>query len=365
MNFSIIDKILELSKTFKIPFQKQTIVNILEKELGLKKNKKVLYATNVIFRFSSAKRGYSNTFLSFQRILDYDEKPLIACIIRNDSFEFLLANSSFISSIPHSSKNLTTKNIRGSANLTSISRVYEGLKNEPSNFAELFKKHLEISKGDNIERIVEATQNIKGRVKKFRPDQYQIDNIYSAPKFVSELEKKQLFIDFKKEIIEKVERYKDKILVASKIDNVNIRGNKIEQIITEGRNEHELGDILKYFDDGYKIIIDVKSKLLNLSSAPKAYNIDKLLKELSNGNTYFGYLFIGVDAQANVVKTRLVSFIDKKLIENTIIQHHWSGQNSRGTAQLNDNIKVVFNENFHSKIDLDQAKDFLKKLIEL
>jgi len=161
-----------------------------------------------------------------------------------------------------------------------------------------------------------------------------------------------------------VEKLKDKILCTAKIDNVNLRGNKIENLITSGANAHDLGDILKVIENS-KVIIDVKSKLLNYSSAPKAYNVDKLLKELSRGKTYFGYLFIGVDDKANEVKVRLVSFIDKMLIENTKIQHHWSGLDSRGTAQLNDNIKGVFDENFNSEIDLEKANEFLKELVKL
>jgi hypothetical protein len=362
MDFSLLDKITELSKSFGIPFQKQTIVKIIQNKLELKKNKKVLYANNLILRFSSAKKGYSNTFLSFKRIIGYDDKPIVACIIRNDSIEFLLANSTFINCISHSSKNL---NIRGSANLTNIVRHFSGLNNEPRNFEKLFKMHLEIPRNDNIERIVEATYNIKGRVEKFAPNEKQLITIYNLPQFIKDLEKEPEFLDLERELLQKVKIHENKILKAATIDNVNIRGNKIEQIVTEGKNEHELGDILKILGNKNKIIIDVKSKLLNLSSAPKAYNIDKLLVELSKGKTYFGYLFVGVDDQSNEVKGRLINFLDKTLIENTQIQHHWSGQNSRGTAQLNDNIKKVFDEKFQSSIDLNLAKDFLKKLVEL
>ena len=151
----------------------------------------------------------------------------------------------------------------------------------------------------------------------------------------------------------------------SKIDNVNVRGNEIEQLITKGVNSHDLGDILEVINDDNKIIIDVKSKLLNSSSAPKAYNIDKLLEAISIEKTYFGYLFIGVDDLKKEVKVNLISFIDKFLIDNTKIQHHWSGRNSRGTAQLNDNIKEVFLDSFLNEIDIPKAEEFIKSLISL
>jgi cell fate (sporulation/competence/biofilm development) regulator YlbF (YheA/YmcA/DUF963 family) len=364
MSFSILDKIVELSKSFEKPFQKQLIVNKIEQEFGLLKDRKLYFNDNLALRFSDAKTGYSNTFLGFQKILDHDDKPLIACIIRKDYLEFLLANSTFINCISHSSKNLADNHIRGSANLSNIIREFSSLKNERKNFAKLFEIHKEVPQKDNIERIVEATKNIIGQVQKFEPSKEQMQKIYSSAQFIQELEKKAEFQSFENELIKRVGTLKDIILATSKIDNVNLRGNKIENLVTSGTNSHDLGDILRTIGDA-KVIIDVKSKLLNFSSAPKAYNIDKLLKELSQGKTYFGYLFIGVDYNRNEVKVKLISFIDEMMIENTTIQHHWSGLNSRGTAQLNDNIKVVFNENFTSKINIDNTKEFLKKLIEL
>lgn len=364
MNFTLLDKILELSNSFQKPFQKQPIVNKIEKEFGLSKDRKLYFNNDLSIRFSFAYSGYSNTFLSFQKILDYDNKPLIACIIRKDSLEFLLANSTFINCISHSSKELTTSHIRGSANLSNIVHLFSGLKNEQRNFVKLFQMHKEVSQKDNIERIVEATVNIIGSVQKFEPSAHQLQKIYSSIEFIKEIEGKTDFINLKNELINRVNNLKERILTTSNIDNVNLRGNRIENLVTSGAYAHDLGDIVKVICDS-NVIIDVKSKLLNYSSAPKAYNIDKLLKELSNGKTYFGYLFIGVDDQRNAVKVRLVNFLNKMLIENTQIQHHWSGQNSRGTAQLNDSFKKVFEDNFQSSIDLDQAKDFLKKLVEL
>ncbi len=364
MNFTLLDKILELSKSFQIPFQKQLIVDKIEQEFRLSKDRKLYFNNDLSIRFSFAYSGYSNTFLSFQKILDYDSKPLIACIIRRSSLEFLLANSTFINCISHSSKVLSASHIRGSANLSNIIYVFSSLKNEQRNFDKLFQMHKEVSQKDNIERIVEATINIIGSVQKFVPTANQLQKIYSSIELIKEIEGKTDFINFKNELIDRVKNLKERILATASIDNVNLRGNRIENLVTSGANAHDLGDILKIIF-GYDIIIDVKSKLLNSSSAPKAYNVDKLLKALSNGKTYFGYLFIGVDDKRNEVKVRLVNFLDQHLIDNTQIQHHWSGQSSRGTAQLSDNIKRVLDDNFQNRIDLEQAKDFLKKLVEL
>jgi len=365
MDFSILDEIIEMSKSFATPYNKQNIVDSIVKKFNLSKTRKVYYNDKLSIRFSSAKNGYSNTFLGFQKILDNDSKPLVACIIRKDKIEFLLANATFINCVSHSSKNLSVDNIRGSANLSNIIREFSELTNEPNNFPKLFELHSEILQKDNIERIVENTLHIKAKGERFNPNEAQLKIIRESPNVIKEIELDSEFIEMKEELFQKVNELKNEILKTSAIDNVNLRGNAIEQLITEDENSHELGDIFEIINDNCSIIIDVKSKLLNFSSAPKAYNIDKLLEAISNEKTYFGYLFIGVDDKSNEVKVNLVSFIDKFLITNTKIQHHWSGKNSRGTAQLTDNIKNVFAKDFQNEIDSEQSKTFIDKLINL
>lgn len=92
MDFSIIDSIVLDSKSFSQPFNKQSIVNFIIDKYKLSTDRKIYYNKNISLRFSSAINGYSNTFLGFRKLLNYDKKPLIACIIREDRLEFLLAN---------------------------------------------------------------------------------------------------------------------------------------------------------------------------------------------------------------------------------------------------------------------------------
>ena len=66
-------------------------------------------------RFSYSNSGtFSNVVLSLSTVLKNDDLPLIVAVIRPDSFELLLCNSTFIEKVSHSSKNLTEENIRGS-----------------------------------------------------------------------------------------------------------------------------------------------------------------------------------------------------------------------------------------------------------
>ena len=85
------------------------------------------------------------------------------------------------------------------------------------------------------------------------------------------------------------------ILEAAQIDNINLRGNTIEQFITETENFHSLEDISRTLVLGPEFKIDIKTKILALASSQKGYNIDKLLRELASGNIVFSFFFIGID----------------------------------------------------------------------
>ena len=93
------------------------------------------------------------------------------------------------------------------------------------------------------------------------------------------------------------EKCKNEILVASHIENVNIRGRLIESLITADDDERDsivrnlkyleqalpaydtkngLGDYCVEFDN-LCTYTDIKTKVVYLASNPKAYNIDKFL----------------------------------------------------------------------------------------
>ena len=74
-----------------------------------------------------------------------------------------------------------------------------------------------------------------------------------------------------------------------------------------------------------------------LNSAPKAFNIDKLLEFLSNDKTIYMIFLIGVTEDEDVL-THLCTIFDNQLLSGTIIQFHWAGRNSRGVAQYNGSV---------------------------
>ncbi len=122
-------------------------------------------------------------------------------------------------------------------------------------------------------------------------------------------------------------------MLAAEIDNINERGNSIEQIITGSGNVHGVQDLEFELPNG-RLLIDVKTKLLNLASSPKGYNIDKFLTLLSTGNTVLSFFFVGIDLGRRSIGTRLVSVLDSTILKATRIQLHWAGEIHEGSRSL-------------------------------
>ena len=176
----------------------------------------------------------------------------------------------------------------------------------------------------------------------------------------------------------------DAILCASHVENTNIRGRLIEALITSDestrssilkaiKNEelptydtkNSIGDYRRTFSIG-TTHTDIKTKILYLHSNPKAYNIDKFLETMSDGQSIFLFYLIGIN-ETGIVSTKLVSVYHNTLIDNINIQLHWAGRHSRGVTQLNGEYlnKILNQENFVNCIDVKKAKSFLQELISL
>ena len=60
------------------------------------------------------------------------------------------------------------------------------------------------------------------------------------------------------------------------------------------KTENALGDY-QQLPDNFVTETDVKTKIMILSSNPKAYNLDKILEFLSHDKSVFMFYFVGVD----------------------------------------------------------------------
>lgn len=163
---------------------------------------------------------------------------------------------------------------------------------------------------------------------------------------------------------------------------MNIRGRLIEYLITtENRavlndlkniesqlpvfdTKNGLGDYIREFPKS-KTYTDIKTKIMYLSSNPKAYNIDKFLECMSEEDSVFMFYFIGINEEEQY-KSVLCSVYDKKLIEATALQFHWAGRATRGVAQFKGDVisNSIFSSKFKHEIDSRQCDFFLEELLK-
>jgi hypothetical protein len=174
-----------------------------------------------------------------------------------------------------------------------IVRLYENIENVPRNFNALFDIHSQFTWQENIERLVEKTNAIVPIGIRFVPSTQQRDNILEAPIIASMLSQHPEYVQLGEELSQVVQSNVEAILKAGEIDNVNQRGNTIEQIITRSGNFHGVEDITRTLKLGTEVRVDIKTKILTLTSNPKGYNIDKILRTLSARNTIFFFLLCG------------------------------------------------------------------------
>ena len=365
---------------------KDLLAQLICKEFRLTKDRSVYYCREYAIRFSSSARpNFGNTVLSLSNLRKYDERPFIVCLVTPVKNFCFIANTTFLKKISHSSQELRENNIRGSFNGSDIVRAFEGISNSTYNIRRLYDIHAEIGFEGNLARLVEATNNISPSGTKFTVGDGERRTILEAPnrtiRFVASSDVHTL----KAELDDKVEEFKNEILLAALIDNVNVRGRVIEYLIagedealrqsliaalksdTPGlpqfKTDNTLGDYQRNFN-AFDTETDVKTKIMILNSNPKAYNLDKMLEFLANARSVLMFYFVGIDP-GRIVNTVLVSMFQRDLLEATILLRHWAGRNSRGVSQFEGKAINELIENPNSQIDDLVAQEFLSHVITL
>lgn len=215
--------------------------------------------------------------LALSKLQKYDKKPFFVCIVTPDTNYILLANTTFLKKISHSSKELRVDNIRGSFNGTDIMTQVNGLENAPSHFEELFAFHNETSFQENLERLVEATNGIVGREQKFEITQENKLKILSAVSLTCNFLKSTEYETLREDLGARVRSVQGEIAIASLIDNVNVRGRVIEYLITDN------GSTLKgsnYFG------LTRKDGIATISNKRCVGRLFKKFSKISNRNRY-------------------------------------------------------------------------------
>lgn len=385
-----VHKFVDFIERNKAVNSKEQMIELVCNNFTMVKDGKALYHTDffaVVFCYSK-NNSFSNAVLSLSKLEKYDHIPCFVVVVKKDVDNVIyMINTTFLNKISHSSKDLRVDNIKGSLLGSNIRKNFEeiGKSNKPSDFDDLFSYHQGFTWQENLERLVESTNQIKPQKQKAILGTVEQDNLFKAPERAKEFINSEDYITLVDDLRKRCEEVKDAILVASRIDNVNIRGRLIEVIITSSKEErnqllinlkraesllptydtkNELGDYIRHFDkaDTYT---DIKTKVLYLDSSPKAYNIDKFLECMSKEKTVFMFFFIGID-ETGIMNTALVSVFHDQLQETTLLQHHWAGRATRGVAQFNGKtINDILNDNtFKNNICEVKSKEFLKTLLE-
>jgi hypothetical protein len=363
--FTVIASIRDL-KSRHAGATKADVEAALEATFGIEKNRSVYPIDDGALRISEANTGsFSNVVLSLSALRKYDKNPFVVVVVRPGTVEFLLANTSFLKKISHSSHQLRIDNVKGSFLGHDILREFDDLANMPVNFDALFALHRQVSWDENLTRLVEATNAIVPTGRRFVPTESQRATILSAPLRAVRLLESQAYRDLSARLSRTVRSRTRDILTAASIDNINLRGNAIEQIITNAGNFHSIDDLKYTIQDFGDLHVDIKTKLLNKSASPKLYNIDKMLDVLSGPNTFFDLLLVGIDTDEGLVSTKLVSMFDPCIIAATRIQFHWAGRASRGVTQLTNDVTRCFEKTYIPTVDVAGSQSLLKRFLDL
>ena len=368
---------------------KSIVANDICSKFSLIQDRKVFHNEAFAVRFSyskSSSSSFGNTILSLSALEKYDKIPFFVVLIRQSADNLvLLANTTLLKKISHSSQELSMSNIKGSFNGSDIMREFNGRQNSPENFDYLFAVHQGLDWEDNLLRLVDATSQIKSVVQKFQPNDREQANILSSIDRSVRFIASEFYTVLKEDLDTRCEKCKREIAIASHIENVNIRGRLIESLITADDHERErivqnltnmesalptydtkngLGDYCRQFSDT-DTLTDIKTKVVYLNSNPKAYNIDKFLRQMSDGHSIFLIYLVGVD-EHGVFRTLLCSVYHDKLIDGTILQFHWAGRSSRGAAQFSGAVldEMLRDMTFQNSIDHSKSVDFVLGLLQ-
>lgn len=361
---------------------KNRIATLVQEKFHLFRKRSVFEGPDFAIRFCRGENlPFSNTVLSLATLRKYDRKPFFVCLVTPAKNYLLLSNSSFLQKVSHSSQKLSVTCVRGSFNGGDIMRQWQGIANIPANFESLFSAHQKVSFEENLARLVIATKQIVPTGKQFMPTASERVCILNAVQRADSFCRSSAYLTLKQDLDSRVTAVQNYLLQASQIENINLRGRVIEFLITASKEQKEelirclhnkaslpkiftadsLGDYGRVFED-YITATDIKTKMLFLSSAPKGYNVDKLLQFLSRPKTVYLIYVVAIDAQSHI-QTQLCSIFHTQLLAGTHVIKHWAGRNSRGVTQYDGQALEHIISHFHPEMDIEKGKSFLEQCL--
>lgn len=381
-NRGLIEHLVEFISDRNGIIDKAALSTQVQKHFNLIRDRSVFYGEWFAIRFcKAASRNFCNTVLALSALHRYDDMPFIVCLVTPERNYLMLANTTFLKKISHSSQELRRDNIKGSFNGSDIMREIEDVENIPENFEFLYNSHKNYTFEENLNRLVEATNNITPTGRRFIPTRAQEKCIReSVDRAVSFLHSREYEV-LNDELNNRVREVESEIAIAAFIDNVNLRGRIIEYLITAENDlkvtlmqclqtkkplpeiftSDELGDYEREFDH-YLTETDIKTKILFLSSNPKGYNIDKLLSFLAEEKSVYLVYVVAID-EDRTIQTQLCSMFNRQLLSGTRIIKHWAGRNSRGVTQYDGRTLEAIVDDFDLDIDYEASQDFITECL--
>jgi hypothetical protein len=343
---------------------KEQLAAAVAARFSLQKERSLWVCRDFAVRFcrSSTDGVFCGGVLAIGVIARHDDDPLVVCLQTPAGCAFFLANLSFVDKVSHSSQALATGNLRGTILGSNILKRYGGIDNEPGNFDRLWSLHRLNDRAENLKRIIDATHDIVPTAGPWPATEAGVRAVCHSATIAASLSGDPGYADLSTQLDRVVASKHSEILAAAAIDNVKDRGERIETLVTGGHGAHTVGDLACQVGT-VCVLVDVKSKLTAKSSAPKGWNIDKVLSELSKGDRVVSMYFVRIDLSAGAIQTRLVSICDTTLIAASAVQPHWSGRATRGTIQYLNAVDNIWTESFHEHVDVAQAVRFLTNLI--
>ena len=177
-NKNIIQQLVDFISSKDGKTDKSRLQNEVQDAFDLVKERSVYYCDWFAIRFcKAASRSFGKTVLALSALHRYDGIPFIVCLVTPTRNYLMLANTTFLRKISHSSQELRRDNIKGSFNGSDIMREFEGIENIPENFEFLYNSHENYTFEENLDRLVEATNNIAPTGKRFVPTELQVECI--------------------------------------------------------------------------------------------------------------------------------------------------------------------------------------------
>ena len=180
-NRGVINQLIDFIERKNGIADKDQLASLVQESFQLTRSRSVFFCKWFAIRFcSAATRNFGNTVLSLSTLHKYDDIPFLVCLVTPTQNHLFLANSTFLKKISHSSQELRKNNIKGSFNGSDVMREFEGVINMPKNFEFLFNSHENFSFEENLDRLVEATNNIAPIGKRFIPSEEQVECIRAS-----------------------------------------------------------------------------------------------------------------------------------------------------------------------------------------